>query len=355
MAQAVVLVAMALTSWLVVSAVGPGIFHDHLQRTGVGHTPVESDHVEQAFASATVLALAVALVTATVLALAVSWYISRRVQRSIAHVVRSADEVAAGDYRSRLPNPGLGGEFDQLALAFNTLADRLDAVESTRRRMLADLAHEMRTPLATLDAHLEALEDGMRQLDESTFAVLRSSTLRLGRLARDIGAVSGAQEGKLEIHREMTAPRRLVATACEAFADRFHAKGVILRADVSTERPVRVDPARMGQVLTNLLDNALRHTGAGGVVTMSCRTLDRWVEFQVRDTGEGIEPRHLPHLFDRFYRADPARNRSGGGSGIGLTIAKALVEGHGGSIAAASAGPGHGSTFTVRIPASAPN
>ncbi|GGL58693.1 HAMP domain-containing sensor histidine kinase [Planomonospora parontospora] len=352
MAQALVLVAMALTAWLVASAVGPGIFHDHLVQAGVGHGAAGSGHIEQAFTSSMLLALPVALLTAIALALAVTWYFSRRLQRSIARVVDSAAEVAAGDYSSRISSPGLGSEFDRLAGTFNALAERLGAVESTRRRMLADLAHEMRTPLATLNAHFEALEDGVRELDEDTFAVLRSSTGRLERLAQDIGAVSRAEEGSLEIHRELTGPRQLVEAACRAAADRYHDKGVTLRGDVSTDLPVLVDPARMGQVLGNLLDNALRHTPQGGSVTVFCRNLERWVEFEVRDTGEGIAPEHLDHIFDRFYRADPARSRPRGGSGIGLTITKALVEAHGGGIFARSAGPGQGAAFTVRLPLS---
>ena len=172
MAQSLVLVAMPLTAWVVASAVGPGIFHDHLDRAGVAHTPSESEHIEEAFASAMLLALTAALLIAIVLALVVTWYFSRRTQHSISRLAQAAAKVGAGDYGSRVPRPGLGGEFDQFADTFNSLAERLEAVESTRRRMLADLAHEMRTPLATLEAHLEALQDGVRQLDEAT---LRSS------------------------------------------------------------------------------------------------------------------------------------------------------------------------------------
>lgn len=348
--QTLVLVAMALTSWLVASVVGPGIFHDHLERAGVAHGSSETDHVKQAFASAMLLALLVALLTATLLALGVTWYFGRRVQRSISRVVDSAASVAAGDYSARIPSPGLGGEFDELAGAFNSLAERLEAVESTRRRMLADLAHEMRTPLATLDAHLEALEDGVREPDASTLSVLRSSTERLGRLAQDMSAVSRAEESSLDMHLEQSSPRPLVRAAVDAARERYVDKGVNLREKVITEAPVLVDPTRMGQVLGNLLDNALRHTPAGGTVTVSCQLRGGWVELEVSDTGQGIEAEHLDHVFDRFYRADPSRNRSQGGSGIGLTITKVLVEAQGGSISAHSDGPGCGATFTVRFP-----
>lgn len=355
LAQALVLVAMSLTAWLVASGVGPGIFRDHLERGGVTHTPAESEHVEQAFADSLLLALLAALLIAILLALAVTLFLSRRVQVSIARVVASATEVAEGDYSSRIPRPGLGSEFDQLAGTFNALAERLDAVETTRRRMLADLAHEMRTPLATLDAHLEALQDGVRQLDTSTLAVLQGSTHRLERLAQDIGAVSRAQERDLEIRVEAAPLRHLVEVAHHAINGRYQEEGVTLHADVPGEIHVLADPTRLGQVLGNLLDNALRHTPPGGTVTTTCRAHDGWVEIEVTDTGEGIEAEHLGHVFDRFYRADPARSRSRGGSGIGLTISQALVEAQGGHIMARSVGPGRGASFVVRLPAAPPS
>ena len=350
-AQALVLMAGALTSWLVASAVGPAIFRDHLQRARVAHSAAETAHVDEAFAAALIISLLVALLASVVLALAVTWYFTRRVQRSIMAVAATAAEIATGRYSSRVPSPGLGGGVDQLVGTFNQLAHRLDTTEITRRRMLADLAHEMRTPLGTLDAHLEALEDGVRELDEATLLVLRSSTHRLGRLAQDISAVSRAEEGNLEIRPVPIDSGDLIKTAGQEARDNYRAKGVDLNADVATDTRVLADPERMVQVLGNLLDNALRHTPQGGSVTLASKGVDdKWVEFVVQDSGEGIEPEHLSNVFDRFYRADTARNRENGGSGIGLAIAKALVEAHGGGISAHSPGRGRGATFTVRLP-----
>lgn len=348
--QTLVVVAGALTTWLVASAVGPGIFHDHLQRAGVGHTPSETEHVEEAFASALLVSLSVALLAAVVAALAVSWYFSRRVQRSIAPVTDAASQIAAGRHDARVPDPGLGGDFATLTHTFNALADRLAAVETTRRQMLADLAHEMRTPLATIDAHLEAVEDGVRNLDQDTFGVLRDSTQRLRRLAEDIAAVSHAEEGGLDIHPRAVDPSALADAAADAADDRYTAKAVRLHTRLRTHEPVLADPDRIGQVLTNLLDNALRHTPTGGVVTLGCDQVERWVQYTVADSGEGIPAEHLGHVFDRFFRVDTARDRAHGGSGIGLSIAKALVEAHGGGISVHSPGPGRGATFTVRLP-----
>ena len=349
-AQALVLVAGALTTWLVASAVGPNIFRDHLQQAGDTHTAEESRHVEEAFASALLLSISLALLASVLAALAVSWYFSRRVQRSIGDVADAASQIAAGRYDARVPDPGLGGEFTALALTYNRLAEKLEATESTRRSMLADLAHEMRTPLATIDAHLEAVEDGIRPLDDDTLGVIRGSTRRLGRLAEDMAAVSRVEEERLDVTLRPLPAAGVAAAAAEVARDRYVAKGVHLRTELADAGLVRVDADRFGQVLGNLLDNALRHTPAGGTVILACRRIDRWVEYRVADTGHGVAAEHLPHLFDRFYRADTARDRDHGGSGIGLAIAKALVEAHGGGISVTSPGPGQGTTLTVRLP-----
>lgn len=352
--HALVLLAGAVTSWLVASAVGPSIFRDHLNQAGLPDTAPETRHVEEAFASALAISIAIALLAAVVAALAVAWYFSRRVQRSIGQVATAAAQIAAGRYDARVSDPGLGAEFDTLAVTYNTLAERLEKTEATRRGMLADLAHEMRTPLATVDAHLEAVEDGVRDLDDDTLGVIRASTRRLRRLAEDMAAVSSAEEGLLRITPEPVEAASLARAGAEVARDRFVAKGVRLRTEADAQARVAVDPDRMGQVLGNLLDNALRHTPPGGTVTLSCRYVDGWVEYAVADTGEGIIRTHLPHVFDRFYRSDTARDREHGGSGIGLTIAKILVQAHGGSISVDSAGFGKGATFTVRLPPPSP-
>jgi signal transduction histidine kinase len=351
-AQALVLVAGAGTTWLVAAGVGPGIFSDHLHQAGVSHTASETAHVEEAFASALIVALVVALLVSISVALAVTWFFTRRVQRSVIAVADSASRIARGEYRSRVRSPGLGTEFDLLTRTINRLAERLETVEHTRRRMLSDLAHEMRTPLATIDAYLEAIEDGVRDADTQTITLLRSSTDRLGQLARDIGAVSRAEEGQLEVHPEPVPAADLVRAAITAAHVDAENKQVALREQIDTDATVLADPGRMGQVLGNLIDNAVRHSPAGSKIVVSCRRSDRHsVDLAVTDTGDGIAAEHLAHVFDRFYRADTARNRAQGGSGIGLTITRAIVEAHGGRISAASQGPGHGSTFIIHLPA----
>lgn len=349
-AQALVLLAGAVTTWIVAATIGPAIFRGHLHRAGASPTTSEAGHVERAFTSSLAISISIALIAATATALAVTWYFSRRVQRSIAQVAAAAEHVAAGQYDARVNDPGLGREFAALAATSNTLAERLKTTETTRRRMLADLAHEMRTPLATVDAHLEAIEDGIRTLDDDTLDVIRLSTQRLRRLAEDISAVSRAEEGTLDMAPQPIAAADLARAAVHIFDDRFAAAGITLDTDLTTDALVLVDPDRIGQVLTNLLDNALRHTPSGGTVRIACSTHGSSVDYVVTDSGDGIAPEHLSHVFDRFYRSDAARAREHGGSGIGLSIARALVKAHGGEITASSPGPALGAEFTIHLP-----
>lgn len=352
-AQTLVLVAGAVTTWLVAFVVGPSIFHDHLRQAGVGHSPSEAAHVEEAFGSALLIALGVALTASVLLALGVTAFFTRRVQRSTAAVAHSASRIASGHYQSQVPSPGLGAEFDQLATTINDLAQRLGDVETTRRRLLADLAHEMRTPLGSIEAHLEAIEDGVRSLDDETLEVLHGNTARLQRLAEDITAVARAEEGGLDLRPVPTDTNTLVESATAAAHNAYDEKQVALEVDTRPTGSVLADPDRMAQVLANLLDNALQHTPPGGRVRVCVRKPDPdWVEITLTDNGEGIDAKHLVHIFERFYRADPARSRVRGGSGIGLTISKALVEAHGGGLSASSPGPGGGTAFTIRLPLS---
>jgi len=350
-AQTLVVLVGAVTLGFVAAAVGPAIFRDHLHRASTQVGADAARHVEEAYASASAISLGVALLAALVAALAVSAYVARRVAHPVGQLAAAAADVADGHYETRVGVPGTGREFATVALAFNTMAARLDEVEATRRRLLADLGHELRTPLATIEAYVDAAEDGVSVADEDTWAVLRTQTNRLRRLAEDIAAVSLAEEHQLDLHPRRLAAEDLVGAAVAAAQPRYAAKGVRLQERVGGGvGDVEVDPERMGQVLSNLLDNALRHTATGGTVTVSVHRNATGVRFTVADTGEGIPTEHLPHVFERFYRADPARDRDRGGSGIGLAIARAIVIDHGGQITAASAGPRTGATFTVTLP-----
>ncbi|AEE46191.1 HAMP domain-containing sensor histidine kinase [Cellulomonas fimi] len=352
LAIAIVLATAAATAWVVVSAVGPAVFHEHLMRAGIDDHAAADMHAEEAFRSATTVASAIALVAAAIAATAVSLVLTRRIGGSLAAVSTAATSLGAGHYEVRVPSPGLGAEFDDLSESFNRLADRLEEAQRLRGRLLADLAHEVRTPVATITGYLEAVEDGVQPLDATTLAVLREQADRLTRLAQDLAAVTHAEAGDVVLDTAPTRPADIVEAAVLAAQERALARGIALSGAAEPGLPsVRADRHRMSQVLDNLLANALRHTPSGGQITVSAARGDGGVRLVVTDTGEGIAAEHLPHVFDRFYRVGTARDRASGGSGIGLAISKALVEAHGGSIRAASAGPGRGATFTVTLPA----
>lgn len=351
-AQLAVVVAAAIAAGLAAIAVGPSIFRSHLgQDTHLAVPAGAAAHAEQAFRDAGAISLAVALLAALVAATAVSTFATRRITRPAQALAAAAADVSAGRYDIDLPPPALGREFDTLTSAFGTMAAQLRQVEVTRRRLLADLAHEMRTPVATLDGYMEGVEDGIAAWDTDTAVMLRTQTRRLARLAEDITAVSKAEEGQLDLRPVTTTAAQLVDAAVAAAADRHTQRGVALTSDIAIGLPaLTVDPDRIGQVLGNLLDNALRHTPPGGQVRLRAFSTAGEVSLEVADTGPGIPEEHLAHVFERFYRVDTARDRTHGGSGVGLAIAKALVEAHGGRISAHST-PGFGATFTLTLPA----
>ncbi|MCZ4586080.1 ATP-binding protein (plasmid) [Rhodococcus opacus] len=351
LAQSLVLVAGVATCWVVAVFAGPPLFREHLHRAGVPASSDEQFHAEQAYRSATAISLAVALGVASLAALVVTWYFSRRLQRSVTEVSSAATAVADGRYDIRVTSPHLGEDFDALAGAFNRMAAGLESVETTRRQLLGDLAHEIRTPVSVLEAYMEALEDGVETLDADTIIMLRDQTRRLVRFSDDVNALAHAEESRTSIEPTWVDPAALLSTALTAAADRYAAKEVALNSRVPARLPrLWADPERLGQVLGNLLDNALRHTPGGGRVEVTAGQRHELLVIEVTDTGDGIASEHLPHLFERFYRVDAARDRAHGGAGIGLAIAKALVEAQRGHITARSDGAGTGSTFTITLP-----
>jgi signal transduction histidine kinase len=354
LAQTLVLIAVGVTTWVVASVVGPPLFREHLHQAGIAQDSNEQFHAEQAYQHATALSISVAITVAALTAFVVTALLSRRLQHSISEVSAAASAVAEGHYDIRVASPRLGDEFDELAMAFNQMAERLQTVESTRRKLFGDLAHEIRTPVAVLEAYLEAVEDGVKTLDQPTIAMLREQTGRLVRFSADAAALAQAEEAHAAITPQWVDPNEVAGTATAAVADRYAAKDVTLSTHIDDTAHLWADPQRLAQVLGNLLDNALRHTPAGGHVTLAVGRAAGDVVFTVADDGDGIAPEHLPHVFERFYRADSARDRGRGGSGIGLAIAKALTEAHGGRISVASRGPGEGTTFTVTVPIPAP-
>lgn len=348
---AVILIA-AVTAWAVASAIGPQIFHDHMLLGQPADSGVIT-HAEQAFTTAWTLSLSVALVAALLTSVVTSVFLTRRIVRSLTRMRQAAAQVAGGDYGARVPEVDMGTEFDDLAGAFNTMAADLGEIEQARTRMLGDLAHEMRTPVATLDGYLEGIIDGVVTADQATLEMLREQVARLARLAQDIALVTAAGEGRLSMHWQQVEAGALVDDAAALAAASFTDNGVelaVVGTDEARQTLLMADPDRLGQVLTNLLDNAVRHTSKGGRVQLGVERAGSMLRLWVRDTGSGIAAEHLPHLFERFYRVDAARDRAHGGSGIGLAIVRSIVQAHGGAVSAASAGSGQGALFGVELP-----
>lgn len=341
-----------VTASVVAAVMGPPIFHEHLLRAGTTAGSREMMHVEEAFRDASLISLGVALLIALICALVVTFYVNGRLQRPLASLTEAADEMGRGHYEARAEVDGAGPELTSLANAFNSMAAQLASTEDTRRRLLSDVAHEMRTPVATLGAYLDGLEDGVTDWGPETAALFRAHTDRLARLCDDIGMVSRAEEGRLPMTLAPVRVGDLLAAAVREAQAGFDGKGVGLEAQRTRawEVTVRADRERLGQVMSNLLSNALRHTPAGGAVTVTARADAREVGIVVADTGEGLTAEQLPHVFERFYRGDSARTRDARGSGIGLTIAKAIVDAHDGAIGVGSEGPGHGARFVVTLP-----
>lgn len=355
-AQLLVIGTGALTLIVAAVLVAPTLFSEHLTQTGED-SPQVRQHAEEAFASSFAIALGLAMVAALIAAGLVSLFLVRRVADPVVELADAADAVAAGNYAVAVPTGGFGSELSRLSDAFDHMANRLAATDATRTSMLADLAHEVRTPLATLEAYIDGMEDHVVPPDAPSYAVMRDQVARLRRLAGDLKEAAAAEEHALGLVLTPTDPARIVADAVAAARPGYQNKGVDLELELPASCPlVAADAERIHQILANLLDNALRHTPGGGVVTVSIHDgRDKVVTIAITDNGDGIEPDQLDDIFRRFYRADPARAvHNGGGSGLGLTIARAIAEDHRGSLTVASRGAGTGSRFTLTLPTCEP-
>lgn len=347
--QVAVSVAMALTMVVVAVIAGPPLFEAHMREAG-HDSPDVLTHSEEAFTTAGTLALLIGLLIAATGAIIVSVLVSRRLRRSLDDLGAAAARISDGDYAQRVGQAD-SRELATLADSFNTMAARLDSIEASRRRLLTDLAHEIRTPLASMEICVESLEDGAIQPGPDAWHILGGQIQRISRLADDLGQVSAAEEGRLDLALEPTDPNLLAHEAVLAAKEGHDRKHVALHLEPASNPPlVGVDRSRIAQVLGNLLTNALRHTPAGGQVTVRVHADARAVSIHVSDTGDGIAAEHLPHVFERFYRADAARDRDSGGTGVGLAISRAIARAHNGQLSAASDGLGSGSTFTLLLP-----
>jgi two-component system OmpR family sensor kinase/two-component system sensor histidine kinase BaeS len=268
----------------------------------------------------------------------------RRMARPVGDVMEAADRVAGGDYGVRVAERG-SRELRRLARSFNAMAERLAASEEQRRNLLADIAHELRTPMTVIQGATEGMLDGVYPADPEHLEPVLDHTRVMARLLDDLQTLSTAEAGALRLYREPTDPEELVRDAVAAIRPRAEAAGLQLEMRVPPELPsLDLDPMRLGEVLANLLQNAVRHTPAGGSVTVAAELDGDAVAFSVADTGPGIPPEVLGHVFDRFVKA-----KDSGGAGLGLPIARSLVEAHGGTIGAESP-PGRGTTIRFTVP-----
>jgi histidine kinase len=301
-------------------------------------------------------ALTVATIAAVISAVVVSIFVSRQVVTPIQEMMIASRYIAAGHYDERVHVPGDPSkdeldELSQLALSFNQMAAKLEQVESLRRQLIGDVSHELRTPLTAIKGSMEGLMDGVLPENDETYMGIYKEADRLQRLVNDLQELSRVEAGAYELHLSSVDVLKIISTVVKRLELQFEEKGVILELDVPNDLPpVQADEDRIGQVLLNLIGNALQYTPGGGSVILSAAQKNGEINVSISDTGVGISPEHIEDIFTRFYRVEKSRSRAGGGSGIGLTIAKYLVEAHGGRIWVESDGPDLGSTFTFSLP-----
>jgi signal transduction histidine kinase len=329
----IVLVGVS-TLLAVTFALAPTLFQSQLIPILQNHpadltTPEAIQRILAAFLGTLLSALALAAVAATLTSLAISLFVARRVTGPLQQMTQAAERISAGHYQERVAVAPVhaSDELGQLVASINTLAVALEETELRRVEVIGNVAHELRTPIATLEGYLEGLLDGVVEPSPKTWALLHTEAGRLRRLVDDLQELSRAEARQIPLALQSIAPRQLVQRALEPLEGQFADKGLDLHVQVPEALPpVLADPARAGQILTNVLVNALRYTPAPGRVEVAVSCEDTAVAFRVTDTGLGLSPEHLAHIFERFYRVDKSRSRAYGGSGIGLTIAASLAQ-----------------------------
>ena len=274
--------------------------------------------------------------------------ISRRILAPLQTLGGAAQRLGRGDLAQRVPASG-PAEIRSLGNTFNAMAENLQAAEQQRRNLTADVAHELRTPLSNIQGYLDAVHDGLLEPDQATIATLRQQTAHLVTLVEDLRLLALAEAGSLALQVQPESLQDLLEEAVEAFRPRAEARNIQLTLELPADLPeVALDRTRIAQVVGNLLENAVFHTPEGGAVTVSAEMPGSSVVVSIADSGPGIAPQDLPRVFDRFYRVDPSRTRATGGAGLGLTIARQLVEAHGGAIWVESV-VGEGAKFSFSL------
>ncbi|HEY9152462.1 MAG TPA: ATP-binding protein [Anaerolineales bacterium] len=353
---AIILVGM-LVLIVASESILPTVFNRHMGGIGLGlgmmrgtNSPMSQVYVD--FRASFNEALTYATLAAVLVAIVLSLILIRSMSAPIRAMSLAAQRIADGHYEERVHVNG-SDELAQLAARFNQMAEKLNQVEAMRRQLIGDVSHELRTPLTAIKGSMEGLMDGVLPAQHETYQQIYAEADRLNRLVDDLQELSRVEARAFELQIQPVDISSLVKTVAKRLASQAESKRIALDFELAPELPrILVDEDRAVQILINLVGNAVQYTPEGGKIVVAAKPMHHEVQISVQDTGIGISSEHLPYIFDRFYRVDKSRSRRvGGGSGIGLTIVRALVEAHGGRIWAESKGEGNGSTFTFTLPA----
>ena len=287
----------------------------------------------------------------TVLSLAVGVWMSRRLIAPLSRLAEKVRQMGTRDFTLRVQPEG-SVEIQDLACAFNEMAVKLEKSEQLRNNLIADVAHELRTPLTVMSSNLRALIDDVHPLTKTEILTLYDQTRHLSHLVNDLHELSLADANELKMVYEPLVLNDLLSSITEIFKPIAESEGIVFVVHTPTKSlHIFGDRVRLGQVIQNLLVNALRHTPTGGKIMLKVEEMPDTICVRIQDTGEGIPPEHLPHIFERFYRADRSRDRASGGTGLGLAIGKAIIEAHGGTITVNSTTTRPSDTcFVIRLP-----
>ena len=355
LSYAVVLTVAVVVFFLTTQAATPAFMIRHrghamhqmhqMRPSGDGVSPM-IDELELVYRRATRQALIVAGIAAFLTAAGVSFVFSRRITNALRRMRSASERIAAGRYDERLPGPA-PGEVGDLVAAFNRMAGELATTEQRRSALIGNVAHEFRTPLSSLRGYIEGFQDGLFRPDAPTLESCSRQIARLSRLVDDLSLLSRVDAGIETIETRPCDLNDVLRSTERTFRPAFDQNGLSLSVTVvSSDRPVLIDPVRTAQALDNIVSNALRHTPPGGRVTVTAKPGPTHVAIDVSDTGSGIPASILPHVFERFFRADRSMT---GGAGIGLTIARMFVEGQNGTLSIDST-EGHGTRVTMTLP-----
>lgn len=320
----------------------------------IGRIPFTRNPREEEFIQRTNLMLVYSAIGASLVALLLGIFLSRTLTRPIRELTLATHAVSEGDLTQKVPVRSKD-EMGELAASFNKMSADLARSINARKQMTADVAHELRTPLSLILGHAEAVHDGVLAPSRENFEIIREEATRLEHLVDDLRTLSLADAGVLSIDPQEVSPQKLLNDVQATYLHMASQKNIKIELNIASDLPMlNIDPGRMTQVLTNILDNALRHTPEGGQIELAAKEVQDGVEISIQDSGPGVKGEDVNRIFNRFYRTDGSRYREDGGSGLGLAIAKSIVEMHKGQIWAESK-PGQGLKIAIRFPALSDN